>query len=468
MSNCFKFDLHIHTPASSCYKGTKDDSEYIEILRTAQKQNLSLIAITDHNTIDGYLHLMEIKQEKISRIKVLDEYKGTSSQLCDAVKLIENELKLFDSVYIVPGVEITLDPGIHIQVFSHPQEYEKLSELLNAIGYTEGKRGADSEYSIDYDVKRFLALSELEGLLVVAPHVDSSNGLNNSALSGQYRSEIMKLDILTAFSCNSVSQKEKLISLFTSDPHYKRTGIPAFINCSDAHAAKDVGSKYSFFRADKCDFISLVEALNNPADRILDTDEDYILKSIKKIKENESCFFLDTLTNVDETRLATILCACLNAGIQNIMFGISKDIKLIGLRLSEEQLRKMLMDAFSKLMSQATGVSTSISFEHLENGGIIAIYSLEIGQKTIWCTKENNTVFDLDSDYNVYEPSIFELENLIKSNTLNAIKKYDRRNKLRIYEIDTKLLSMSNMLNKYNMQQKIYQQSSYILNKLVY
>ena len=27
----YKIDLHIHTPASKCYKGAKDDAEYIFI-----------------------------------------------------------------------------------------------------------------------------------------------------------------------------------------------------------------------------------------------------------------------------------------------------------------------------------------------------------------------------------------------------------------------------------------------------
>jgi len=50
-----RIDLHIHTPASSSdYKGPKDDGEYLRILRKAKSQKLAVIAITDHNTIEGY------------------------------------------------------------------------------------------------------------------------------------------------------------------------------------------------------------------------------------------------------------------------------------------------------------------------------------------------------------------------------------------------------------------------------
>ena len=56
-----KIDLHIHTPASSCYKGTKDDDEYLKIVRTAKEKGLKIVAITDHNSISGYKKIKEIK-----------------------------------------------------------------------------------------------------------------------------------------------------------------------------------------------------------------------------------------------------------------------------------------------------------------------------------------------------------------------------------------------------------------------
>jgi predicted metal-dependent phosphoesterase TrpH len=46
----YKMDLHIHTPASSCYEGAKEDDEYIKILEAALEKQLDIIAITDHNS----------------------------------------------------------------------------------------------------------------------------------------------------------------------------------------------------------------------------------------------------------------------------------------------------------------------------------------------------------------------------------------------------------------------------------
>jgi predicted metal-dependent phosphoesterase TrpH len=48
-----KFDLHIHTPKSKCYTGDKDDGEFLRIIQKAKDEGLKIIAITDHNSIEG-------------------------------------------------------------------------------------------------------------------------------------------------------------------------------------------------------------------------------------------------------------------------------------------------------------------------------------------------------------------------------------------------------------------------------
>ena len=50
----YKAELHIHTPASKCYKGGKELTEYIKIVERAYELGLKIIAITDHNSIEGY------------------------------------------------------------------------------------------------------------------------------------------------------------------------------------------------------------------------------------------------------------------------------------------------------------------------------------------------------------------------------------------------------------------------------
>ena len=62
MDNLFyKVDLHVHTPASKCYVGDKSEDGYWKILESAAKNNIKVIAITDHNTLSGYESLMKLK-----------------------------------------------------------------------------------------------------------------------------------------------------------------------------------------------------------------------------------------------------------------------------------------------------------------------------------------------------------------------------------------------------------------------
>jgi len=46
----YKSDLHIHTPASKCWKGKKDSQQMEEIFKKLQEEKIEVISITDHNS----------------------------------------------------------------------------------------------------------------------------------------------------------------------------------------------------------------------------------------------------------------------------------------------------------------------------------------------------------------------------------------------------------------------------------
>ena len=50
-TNFYKLDLHIHTPASQCYEGTKNDDEYFEILRVAPETWLHYLCSLHNNVL---------------------------------------------------------------------------------------------------------------------------------------------------------------------------------------------------------------------------------------------------------------------------------------------------------------------------------------------------------------------------------------------------------------------------------
>lgn len=58
-----KVDLHVHSPASVDYLGSKADSEYLVLMKECRRAGVSAIAITDHNTVNGCIALERLKKE---------------------------------------------------------------------------------------------------------------------------------------------------------------------------------------------------------------------------------------------------------------------------------------------------------------------------------------------------------------------------------------------------------------------
>ena len=342
--NYYKMDLHIHTPASKCYTGPKNDEEYFAILKAAHDQDLDIIAITDHNTVAGYQYLFSLKAQLQNRQTILSEYENSSSQINDALKGCKEKLSLFDHILMIPGVEITVNPGIHMLVLADPDKLSDLSELLNSIGYTDSKRGSDNDIGIDVDIKNFLALPALKDFLVVAPHIDSDKGIYNS-LTGQFRGEIMRSPSIAAFSCNSSAQKDKIIGLFKNDTNYKREFIPAFVNCSDAHNSEDVGKKFSYIKLPSPSLEEIQSAFLSPDGKIRDTNDQRLEQFIHKLIDDTDPVLISDPALVNTEDLSHYICACLNEGVNCIILGVTSDLKITGLKQNGCDFEKLMVEA---------------------------------------------------------------------------------------------------------------------------
>lgn len=449
----YKMDLHIHTPASKCYTGAKNDEEYFEILRSAHKQNLDIIAFTDHNTLFGYEHLFVLKNELLTKRNILSEFQDTTSQINDALNECNEKLSLFENIFIIPGVEITLNPGIHMLVLSTPENLHILSELLDSIGYTIDKRGSDSDIEINIDVKNFLQNPKLNNFIVIAPHIDSNKGIFNS-LSGQFRGEIMRSPIITAFSCNALSQKDKIINLFNNDPNYKRDYVPAFINCSDAHNIDAIGKKYSYVKLHNLSFSEIKNAFLSPEGKISDTSDQRLEKDIFKLIEDEEPILISDLSLVNATDLSHYICAALNEGTNYIIIGISPEKKIIGIKKEHCDFKKMVNDAIDCITSQYMHLQYSTTIEFLGNGNNIIVIYMKSSVNCLWYTEDNNLVYILDNNTPI-PATITQIESLVQENTLCEISKLEEKNSQTISSIGTQLLSITNTIEKHELIQDI-------------
>jgi len=168
--NWRRVDLHIHTPASSCYEDPT--VTYLDILQEAERKNLDIIALTDHNTVAGYATMMtEIEQlELLERLKRLRP---------DETKRLAEYRRLLDQILVLPGFEFTATFGFHILgIFDEDTQVRDLEHILLDLRIPPEKLDAgSSEVGATSDVLTAYRVIDEAGGLVIAAHVNSTHGV---------------------------------------------------------------------------------------------------------------------------------------------------------------------------------------------------------------------------------------------------------------------------------------------------
>lgn len=238
----YKIDLHIHTPASKDYRGLKDDEEYFRIIKSAINKDIKIIAFTDHNSIEGYKRLQEIKNslenEQEAYLKITD-----SAQTSKKLKSIEKNLELFKKVLILPAVEFEVRNNVHILVIFNPKtKIEVIEKFLIDGGYDQESMGlSDPSEPSNWDILNLYEESKKYDCLVIDAHTDSSKGIWETIQSGTYRAHCFKAEQLLGVCYNNEKQKEHIQRLTKETTEYKRKSPLAFLKFSDAHNYSEVG-----------------------------------------------------------------------------------------------------------------------------------------------------------------------------------------------------------------------------------
>jgi len=225
-------DLHIHTPASKCYKEKNVTAE--DIVETAINKKIEIIAITDHNS-EGWFE------------KVSEAAKGKN-------------------LLVLPGVEITTPHGgerqVHILAIFDPLDYKKVDELLIKIDISHDKRGKSDTVANKTIPEIMKIVDELGGISILS-HVDSNCGLDTEIQRLiPAKKEILESPYLRGIEITKMETKEK----------YNNMGH-ACIQNSDAHSLDAIGRRYSLIKMDKPSFEGLRLALGDYDSRIRLNDE---------------------------------------------------------------------------------------------------------------------------------------------------------------------------------------------------
>lgn len=146
----YKCDLHLHTPASKCFKD-KDvtPKQWVE---RAIEQGLDCVAVTDHNT-GGWIDLIKM-EAKDTRLKVF------------------------------PGVEVTCsDAKVHLLVlFDVDKGTIEVEDFLISIGIERNDFSKETAYS-DFSIQQVTEKALEKNALVIPAHVDEFNSISNVAFA---------------------------------------------------------------------------------------------------------------------------------------------------------------------------------------------------------------------------------------------------------------------------------------------
>ena len=227
-----RVDMHLHTPASSDYRDP--EGTYLKILQRAEERGLDIIALTDHNSVQGYAQMLE----EIRTLEML-ETRGRLND--DEIRDLAEYRRLRETLLVLPGFEFTATFGFHILgLFPPGTSLRKLELLLLKLDVPEHKMlaGAPDAGPTSDVIEAYEAIHEAGGLAIAA-HANSSNGVAMQGFNfgGQTKIAYTQHTALAALEVTDLDQSGRRTteSFFNgSKPEYPRR--MHCIQGSDAHS----------------------------------------------------------------------------------------------------------------------------------------------------------------------------------------------------------------------------------------
>ncbi|WP_319404379.1 RNA-binding domain-containing protein [uncultured Anaeromusa sp.] len=447
----FKVDLHVHTPASGCYKGMKNDDEYHEIIRKYVEKDIKIIAITDHNSIKGYKKICLLKKDIENKIKIFNELVNKHSELTGELGIVTSELEelkekneVFKKITILPGVEFEASPGIHLLFIFDPMiNLNLIDELLERAGYLPDGQGLETPDNIScFDVLEAIREAGRLGAIVIASHADSNKGIYND-LKGKYRANVFRSDLLSGISYNSPRTRGKIEALLQNDD-YKRNEPVAFIQCSDYHGGTDeIGNCITYLKLEDFTFSSVCSALRTPAQSVSATIEPGLKSLIYKIASDTHTIVFEKIDNLDELKQATV--AILNNSYGTLLIGVETGNyeNIMGVKIEEDKIAECIKSIFKEISPRKFYAEAG----HYEYGGnkVVAIFLKKIGN-SLFYSNPDNAVYFLGENKKITKANMTGVAKFIERTMMTRLREFENLNNERIAFLvnELKLLKDSN------------------------
>ena len=372
-----KVDLHVHTPSSDCYKykGNRDD-EYYSILRIAKTRRLKVIAITDHNSIEGYKRLKELKEQLYLQKASLNQITD-SEQSKILLEQIDRLLFLFEDILILPGIEFEVSNCIHLLViFNENTIVEQIEKFLLDGGYSPENFGLERPATLaKWDIFGLFEAAKRFDCIIIDAHSDSDKGILKTIPPSAARAHCFSSPQLNAICCHNEEEKSKLQIALDTAKEYSRQFPLAFVRFSDAHSSDKVGCQVTWVKMADISFESLKLALSNPSEMV-SIEEPSLSSILNYLVKLEKSFGIRNLD--DRDLIKRFICALINSNGGYVLIGVSENKKsLSGISYShpkdETPRREELLTLFREIDPRP---KVSVSLYPLQNDR--AIFSIGV------------------------------------------------------------------------------------------
>jgi Schlafen, AlbA_2 len=171
-----RVDLHLHTPASADW--LEPGETYLAWLQKAESRGLDIVAITDHNTVEGVARL-RAEVERLSWLEANDRLRPQERRDLDEYR------RIGEKVLILPGFEFTATFGFHVLAIFAPDTPVRALELLLLRLNVPVDKLADgsTEIGATTDVLTAYRLINEAGGIVIAAHANAAHGVAMRGLS---------------------------------------------------------------------------------------------------------------------------------------------------------------------------------------------------------------------------------------------------------------------------------------------
>lgn len=457
----YKVDLHVHSPASSDFQGNRTRKGYYDLIKAYKEADVSALAITDHNTIRGYAELVKIREQT----KQNYELNSSRDDAADFLKQLKDEMLRFAGISIIPGVEVSVFPGIHlILLFDESLELEKVEKFLkDDLGLGDAVENGDPDKVSQFPPVIVLQKAEAalgDKFFCILPHIESSKGAWQE-LEGASRAELFRHPKVLAVQILNPDMKRRLETTM-QNADYRRESALRVIQASDYHGSQTAqpAHQHCSLESDRrIDFAALRARLNDKRPIKISSDSvDDLLKTVVKGKQVVSFDFQDKLEPTEERliELAEGLCACFNTPKTVLQFN------LFNIKETSNANSEKLNDLMAKVLERldpSDGCSFRISdFSHSEARQRIIFEVTQNRRLRLF----NHKVLVRDGEQN-RPAQAWEIERMVSK---AFYERYGKTKQKALVNASQKLLMISNSLPAFSIAARVDQSfSAKVLNE---